>query len=106
MSFFFIFMVSFSSLSQISTDIFEKEANLEKESFQDQVRIMRPFEGGWDISFEKRKGVYQTTNPSHHEILKESFDQKIAISVEVNPSLNSIISVKKTKPPKDKQPEN
>jgi hypothetical protein len=99
--------MSISGLSQITTtDIFEKDSHPSKESIIDQVRIIRAFEGGWDVSLEKRKGVYQATHPSHYEILRESLDEKTAITIEIDLNSNSILNAKRIKSQKEERPEN
>lgn len=90
------------SFAQINTDIFEKSASSTIETFQDQVRIIRPYDGGWDVSFEVRKGVYQVVDPTTQELLKASFEEKQPLTIEVNTQNETIVSAKVNKGSKTK----
>lgn len=78
--------------------VFSKDS--ESDSFQDQVRVIRPFDEGWEVTFEKRQGIYQTRKEEHQEVLKEAKDSNSTVNVEVDSNSDTLLSVKLQKPKK------
>jgi len=101
----FTTLLTFNSLAQTSTRVHDEDSKLDK--FRDQVRIIRSYEGGWDISFKTRKGVYQSEKGRFDDLLRESHDDQTLIEIEADRETNQISSVKKVKikPDTDKKSE-
>lgn len=77
--------------SQLNTNIYEKESNLEV--FSAVVNVVREVQGEFQVFFQGRQGFYSLKDEAQQHKLVKSIEQKKAVSVEVDTDSRQILSV-------------